>query len=546
MIAEEIGRTAIAAGWESTIFYGQSRGATSVSNIERVGTDLDVRLHGLETRLLDNHGLASRAATMRLVKRLTTLNPDVVHLHNIHGYYLNYPTLFKWLRDWGGPVVWTLHDIWPISGHCAYFGVDECPKWRSGCKHCPHLRSYPASFFLDRSKRNWQLKREIFTSLPNLTLVPVSNWLSELIGESYLSNVPRRVIHNGVDTNVFRPSACGKSYILGVANVWEERKGLKDFFMLRELLPTEIDIKLVGLTEQQIATLPPGIEGITRTTSQHELAELYASALAFVNPTYEDNFPTVNIEALACGTPVVTYRTGGSPEAIDERTGIIIERGDITAIAIAIKHIAELDRREMKQQCRKRALTLFDKNDRYGEYELLYRELINVKNGGGYLIAVANNWTKEKGFDDILKLSKLLASQKTIIMVGLTQNQIDNLPKNIIGLRRTNGRNELSMLYAGADALINPTYGDNFPTVNIEALACGTPVVTYRTGGSPEAIDAKTGVVVERGDVRGLAEAIKKVEQLGPAACRARAVEFFSASSCYQDYVQLYEEILNQ
>ncbi len=379
-IAEEIGRAAIAHGWESTIAYGRSAGE-SASQLIRIGSDWDVRLHGVESRLLDNHGRASHSATKRFIKQLDELQPDIVHLHNIHGYYLNYPLLFQWLKEWGGPVVWTLHDIWPITGHCAYFGVDECPRWRTGCGNCPHLRTYPASHLLDRSGANWKRKRRLFTSLRNLTLVPVSNWLAGLLEQSFLKDTPRRVIHNGVNTDIFSPVTSTKSYIIGVANVWEERKGLTDLIKLRKLLPENIVIKLVGLTPRQIATLPDGIAGITRTHSREELAALYAGAIALVNPTYEDNFPTVNIEALACGTPVITYRTGGSPEAIDSQTGIVVERGDIDALAEAIKDIAAKYRREMKQKCRQRAVSLFDKNDRYYEYVQLYGELTNV-NGG--------------------------------------------------------------------------------------------------------------------------------------------------------------------
>ncbi|MCM1309655.1 MAG: glycosyltransferase [Bacteroides sp.] len=545
-IAEEIGRLAADNGWEPWLVYGRTCRNSQLQTL-RVGSDWEVRLHGLESRLLDNHGLGSRGATRRLISSLDELKPDLVHLHNIHGYYLNYPQLFRWLRRWGGPVVWTLHDIWPITGHCAYFGVDECPKWRTGCGHCPRLRTYPASMLADRSAANWQLKRELFTSLPNLTLVPVSNWLAGLLAESFLKDVPRQVIHNGVDCNIFTSNMDGwglrrptlPQYILGIANVWEERKGLPDFFKLRTILPADIFIKLVGLTPEKIKSLPKGIEGITRTNSTAELAELYAGALALVNPTYEDNFPTINIEALACSTPVITYRTGGSPEAVDEKTGIVVDRGDVQALADAIIKLYSQNLAEMKRQCRERAIKLFDKNERYREYIDLYK-MLTTFNGGGYLIAAANVWTQEKGFDDIIQLRNLLPREQLIVMVGLTRQQIAALPKGIIGLERTGSPHELAELYAGADALINPTWGDNFPTVNIEALACGTPVITYRTGGSPEAVDERTGIIVDRGDVQALAEGIKRVRALNPTDCRARAVALFNASNQYREYLNLY------
>lgn len=376
VIAEEIGREAIAAGWESTIVYGQSRSAESASKLIRVGSDMDVRLHGLETRLFDNHGLASRLSTKLFLSRLSDINPDIVHLHNIHGYYINYPDLFRWLRAWGGPVVWTLHDCWPFTGHCAYFGVEECSKWRTGCGQCPHLHTYPMSLFRDRSVANWRRKREIFTALPNLTLIAVSNWLGELLDDSFLAEIPHEVIHNGIDISVFNPKTTSfGNYIIGVANVWENRKGLSDFLRLRDLLPSTIGIKLVGLTLDQIDALPDGIIGITRTSSREELAALYAGASVFVNPTYEDNFPTVNIEALACGTPVVTYRTGGSPEAVDAKTGVVVERGDVKGLADAIAQAEKLKR----EDCRARAVAEFNAADRYRDYVNLYHELLKNK-----------------------------------------------------------------------------------------------------------------------------------------------------------------------
>lgn len=375
MIAEEIGALAVKQGWESWIAYGREpHREPSASHLIRVGSDTDMKLHGVQSRLFDNHGMASKAATRKLIGQLREIKPDLIHLHNIHGYYLNYPLLFDYLWRWGGPVVWTLHDIWPITGHCAYFGVNECPKWRTGCGKCPQLKAYPASFLLDRSENNWIYKKAAFTSLPNLTLVAVSDWLSNIVGESFLKDVPRKVIHNGVDLNVFHPTAEPQTdkYVIAVSNVWNREKGFDDILALRKVLPQEIGIVMVGVSEEQQRILPHGIHGVRRTADREELRKLYAEAISLINCTYGDNFPTVNIEALACGTPVITYRTGGSPEAIDDKTGIVVEQGDIDGLAKAIGEVANLNR----EGCRKRAEQCFNKDDRFAEYLALYESLI--------------------------------------------------------------------------------------------------------------------------------------------------------------------------
>lgn len=381
-IAEDIGQVAIENGWDSYIAYGRSHNP-SKSNLIRIGTDYDINRHAILSRFLDNHGLSSKHATKQFIEDIKKISPDIIHLHNIHGYYLNYELLFKYLKSWGGPIVWTLHDIWPITGHCAYFGVEECQKWLSGCGNCKRLNTYPQSLFLDKSKSNFIRKQSAFSSLSNLTLVPVSDWLSGLIGQSFLSDYPRLTIHNGVDTTLFSPGIKSKHpYVLGVASVWEERKGLQDFFKLREILPEEFQIRLVGLTESQIKTLPTGIVGIERTNSVSELADLYSSAIALVNPTYEDNFPTVNLEALSCGTPVITYNTGGSPEAVDANTGLIVDKGNYKGLADSIMAIYAKDMERLKIECRNRAMQFFAKDVCYSKYISEYQKLTNVNRGG--------------------------------------------------------------------------------------------------------------------------------------------------------------------
>jgi len=388
-IAEEIGRLAINNGWKSYIAYGRND-RPSESQLIKIGNDWDIKWHGLQTRLFDRHGLASTKATKRLVEKIQEIKPDIIHLHNLHGYYLNIEILFHYLATAGIPVVWTLHDCWPMTGHCAYFSFIGCDKWKTLCEHCPQKKGYPASYLMDRSLKNYQLKKKLFTSVPQMTLVPVSNWLANIVKESFLKIYPIKTIYNGVDTTVFTPCSTTKIrekykiptntfVILGIASIWSERKGLKDFIRLSESLKENEMIILVGLTDKQINILPRNILGISRTENIHELAELYSLTDVFVNPTWEDNFPTTNIEALACGTPVITYQTGGSPEALTPETGFVVEQGDLAGIRDAIDSIKSKGKSFYAESCRERAVRMFNKNERYAEYLELYEQMLSEK-----------------------------------------------------------------------------------------------------------------------------------------------------------------------
>lgn len=388
-IAEEIGRLAIINGWESYIAFGRNV-STSKSELIKIGNSWDAFIHGILTRLFDIHGLVSKRATKRLLNRIEEIKPDIIHLHNIHGYYLNYPILFKYLSSIDIPVVWTFHDCWPITGHCAYFDRVGCIKWQNGCSSCPQKNTYPKSLLFDRSKKNYQDKQDAFNSLNNLTLVPVSDWLSDILKCSFLKKHPINRIYNGIDTSIFKPVSgldigikgqiSSRFAILGVASPWSKRKGLEDFIKLYEKLDQDkYCIILVGLSDAQKKSLPLDIIGLTRTESIHELAQLYSVADVFVNPTYEDNFPTTNIEALACGTPIITYKTGGSPEAVTPETGFVIEQGSIEGLLDAINIMKKKGKAAYTDACRRRALDYFKKEDRYAEYIDLYNQLLNER-----------------------------------------------------------------------------------------------------------------------------------------------------------------------
>ncbi len=312
----------------------------------RIGSEKDVLLHGVKARLMDADGQGSASATLRFLDWVKNYDPDVIHLHNLHGYYLNVPLLFRYLIESKKKVIWTLHDMWAITGHgctCEGFG---CDRWKTGCGHCPASRHYPSSF-MDRSAQNYQKKMAMFPAVEDLTIITPSRWLSNHVRESFLRDKRIVVIPNGINLDAFhhrdtaireRLGLQEKTIVLGCSSLWYKDKGLFDFYKLADLLHDRFQIILVGLNKNQIKSLPKGIIGIERTNSVDELAEYYSAADVFFNPTYIDNFPTVNLESLACGTPVFTYDTGGSAECLDGQNGKAFSTGDVEGVAAFLQH----------------------------------------------------------------------------------------------------------------------------------------------------------------------------------------------------------------
>lgn len=368
-------------GDECLIAYGRQKAPADIHGI-RFGTSLDMGLHVLCTFLKGEHGFASAGQTGRLIEKIRQWNPDVIHLHNIHGFVLQVERLFAYLKEAGIPVVWTLHDCWTYTGHCAFYDYTGCGGWKNGCSGClEYRRTYPYALFRNRTEENYRRKRNAFTGVPNLTVVVPSRWLRTEVEQSFLKEYPVRVIPNGIDRSKFRPVEKGlrkklglekKFVVLGVANVWERRKGLSYFVRLAGMLTGEYQIVLIGLNRKQMRKLPANIFGIARTSSTEELAEYYSMADVFVNATLEDNFPTTNLEALSCGTPVITFDTGGSPESLTEDCGRVVAKGDLEALHLAILE----ERREPKKRnaCLKRA-EKYEKNGRFCEYVELYHSL---------------------------------------------------------------------------------------------------------------------------------------------------------------------------
>lgn len=317
----------------------------------RIGNDIDLKIHGLITRAFDATGFGSMRATRKFIHWIYQFDPDIIHLHNLHGYYINIDLLFSCLKQLNKPVVWTLHDVWPFTGHSAYCDAVGCSKWKNGCENCPQMKVYPKSY-VDRSKRNWERKRNIFCGVTNLTIVTPSKWLAELVEDSFLNEYPVKVINNGIDTGKFHKVSTHlrsdlrlqrKKILLSVATVWNDLKGLSDFERLADLLGENYKIILVGgMTSTQEKELPESILHIQRTQDVNEMVELYNTADIYLNLTYCDTYPTVNLEAASCGTPVITYAVGGSTESAEMFGGISVRRGDVEAVAHAVRESERL------------------------------------------------------------------------------------------------------------------------------------------------------------------------------------------------------------
>lgn len=320
----------------------------------------------------------SRIGTKKLISKLREINPDVIHLHNLHGWYINIPMLFDFIRKNHVKTIWTLHDCWGFTAQCSHFTVEKCDKWKTGCFDCPRYKLYPYTW-VDRTQKMWKLKKEWLTGVEDLTIVTPSKWLAELVKQSFLREYPVKVINNGINLSVFQPTPSDfrektklidKRIVLGVASGWTDRKGLDVFVELSKRLdPSVYQIVLVGTDNAVDKQLPKSIISIHRTQNQKELAEIYTAADVFVNPTREDNFPTVNMEALACGTPVVTFDTGGSKEILNEMVGAYVPAGDIEGLERRIHHFCSVQSNHKNYEI---AAAKYDEKRRYEEYVIIY------------------------------------------------------------------------------------------------------------------------------------------------------------------------------
>ncbi len=342
------------------------------------GSKLENLFHRVLSVCSGISGTGSVIGTFQLLKKIDRIHPDVIHLHNLHGWYIHLPLLFNYLRKNKVKVVWTLHDCWGFTAQCSHFTMEKCEKWRTGCNHCPRYKIYPYTF-VDRTSTMWKLKRRWFSGLKDIVLITPSQWLAELTKRSFLGEYAVKVIRNGIDLSVFKPTASvfrqkyhldGKYIVLGVSSAWGYAKGLDVFIELAQRLDNRFQIILVGTNMEIDKVLPPNIISIHKTNNQEELVKIYSSADVFVNPTREENYPTVNLEALACGTPVVTFQTGGSPESLTHNTGYVVPYGDFHEMLEKVTEVC-VKKPFTRVDCVERAKA-FDQEQCYKKYMQLY------------------------------------------------------------------------------------------------------------------------------------------------------------------------------
>lgn len=383
-ISEQVGSLARQDGWDVMIAHGARYQNPTEFDHYQVSSPLEEKVHWVISQFWDGQGRGSWFATKLFLKQIESFKPNVVHMHVIHGYYINYRLLMNYFKVKNIPVVWTLHDCWAFTGHCAYFTTAQCEKWKTLCQKCPIKHDFPNTY-IDRSESNYLRKKAIYGDMDNLVLAPVSQWLGDLVKESFLKEHEIEVVYNGIDVNVFKPSKSdfkkihnieGKYLLLGVAQGFDERKGLKDFFLLSEMLPDDYLIVLLGAMEQEIAVAPKKVIALPKTESLQELVRAYSAADVLLSLSYEETFGLTPVEAMACGTPAIVYNNTAQPEHITPDTGFVVENGDLNTLVEKIIMICENGKEKYANACRRRAVEVYDKDMCYQKYIDLFKRLI--------------------------------------------------------------------------------------------------------------------------------------------------------------------------
>lgn len=390
-IAEQLGQMALSEGWDSYIAYGREA-KESKSRVIRIGSKFDVFVHVIASRFFDYHGLMSRLATNKFLRQIDEIKPDIVHIHNMHGYYLNYPMLLEYLKAHAIPTVITLHDFWLMTGHCAYINK-SCSRWRNGCGKCPRTRQYPASI-LDHSHINWQWKEAVFNEMPNLILIPVSKWLNSYVEQSLLKNIKSEVIYNGIDTDIFKPYTAkerlsfkagkgsmtdidwGKFTIISIATRWTDANGYGDVMRLSSILPQDSQMIVVGLDDKQLQNLPDNVIGFKKTENLAQLRELYTFSDVLYNPNSEVTFGLVTVEAMACGTPAIVLKNTAGEELVDKDTGYVVN--SVEEVLELIPYIQKNDKLVVRAACRNRVEQFFNASKQFHKYIDLYNNLLEA------------------------------------------------------------------------------------------------------------------------------------------------------------------------
>lgn len=386
-IVGDIGTLVSNKGWESYVAgrYDLCKPCAGSQVIE-IASCFEKYFHFIFSYLFDKHGRFGIYSTKKLIKKIDKISPDLVHLHNIHGYYLHIGLLLSYLKKKRIPVVITTHDCWLITGHCAHFSKVGCDKWKTHCQNCPIIDSYPRSL-TDNSYNNYKFKKQLFSGFDSLYIVSVSNWTKTVIEDSFLKHYPIVVIPNGVDTSVFHPleyrsapllkeSANKERILLAVSSAWSDEKGLSDYIRLNEVLPRGIKICLVGLNDSQVRQMPSSIICIKRTTNIDELVHLYNQADVVLSLSKGETFGLTVVEGFACGTPAIVYDNTALPELITPETGRVVKNGDIQELVNAIEDVLQKGKQSFSMQCRERAVSFYDKKKNYREYLSLYNSIL--------------------------------------------------------------------------------------------------------------------------------------------------------------------------
>ncbi len=384
VIVKDIDEALQENGYKSFVAYANCN--TIPNNGFKIGNKIDHKVHGMLTRTLGKQAYSSVLSTNKLLRYIDIINPDVIHLHNLHSNYINLNMLLKYIIKNDIKTVITLHDCWFFTGKCFHYIADQCTKWQTECNTCPRLKKDVPSWFFDQTSKVFNDKKRYFELISDLVVVGVSNWISNEAKKSFFKDKEIATIHNGVDTVIFKPMESNfrkknniedKFVILGMANKWLLPNNNPSLKYISNNLGENYVLVLVGCSEAEKHNLPANVIGLGYVNNKEELARIYSMADVFVNTTWEDSFPTVNIESISCGTPVITFDSCGSPEAIDKDTGLIVPQGNYKQLWKAIMEIKQKGKHYYQQRCVEYGREKYNKNDRYTDYILLYEEICN-------------------------------------------------------------------------------------------------------------------------------------------------------------------------
>lgn len=385
-ICRELNDAIIEYGYRGVILYGN--GTSEYEFSQKVSSDFSVKVHALMARLFGKNSAYSPGSTLKILNFLRTYKPDVVHLHNLHGNYVNIKPLLRFLAKENIPTVLTLHDCWFFTGKCVYYTIVDCENWKKGCQHCPKLRGDIPSWFFDRTGEMWQEKKRLFAAIPRLAVIGVSDWITNEAKQSFLKDaVILKRIYNWIDLSIFYPR--GKEFagafgisedkysILCIGAGWGEKHYKTKYLLeLAQMLPENYEIILAGMVPFA-DQLPENIKAVGYISSTEDLAKLYSACDVYVHLSREDTFGKVIAEAIACGTPAVVFDSTACPEIVGEGCGQVVPTGDLEAVLCAVISIAEQDKTVRERTCVTYAGAQFSKNKLIEETVQLYQELIN-------------------------------------------------------------------------------------------------------------------------------------------------------------------------